>query len=1350
MQRRSSGNQALATAILVGALASPLLAQAQDAQDTTACGTPCFDSVDDILGGQTHLLRADDLVLTRVVPNGANTSYHNTPLFTEDLKPELKPDIPPQQLDTTNCKVESDDGTLPAFMRLGRVYDLPHDVIVNSVWTRPAAGDDCSATIFITDPSDGKVLHQFAPFPASANRLAVLDADLDGYDDILVMGFSTEFKRNFMQFWSPSNVGEPTTEILFRSQLEFPSANDVDYTARSDLVSGDFNGDGAVDVAWLGAAFEGEIRAYFVSVCPAPRGGKPATVLGQQCKQPFEIVMWPTTLAIDTGEVWKEPNASNPWFPGLGLAAGDHDGNTAAGANVPDDEIVIVVRPTDDTSAITAYAYNLDVTDLARGDLTWNRTAEMKLPDSEYFFGSKLSVAGGPLRFAESKEQVVVGSSFQNSYGIWVLHFSDDLKMEVSYLFVPSNSNRSNADLIGIAIGRFDPLARGGEINFNQQFAAHFSEQSCVDFKPCSPIEVIDIFDFESDSSFTPVHINDLRTVLTFDPTGSFADLSAPLQAGDLQGRSLRLGPPEKVSVVHTQVDSVIAMPPMHLDFIQPPNAGDPTVLNISVFPNDYYTEYSTGAKQTVDAETKSTTSYTYAYKESAEEKVSYGIPDVASIHTEAKQAASQTHSRTTENINKEFASRQYSLQTKTVFDDLVAYTIARTNVYSYPVIGHTVCPEGSPKCPGQCGKGVLSCPKQPLHVQFSAPDSIKHFLPSAGATIEWYQPVQQPGNLFSYPGSLAQLISDQPQPDRLQQLAPSSGSPGSFTVSPNSGDEESIFWDSENKAEKSAGTEKQHTFDASVSVSGEGEIAGVGLEGSAEFDYNNSRSISTLNTSTTTLNMSEGVTVDTAGTDGNQPGTITDYAGEMLVFETKAPEGTIQTDLLPATTDVKANGPLSVGFIADLSKAGEWWVTAYGSPDVALNNPVRWSTVSGTPNTPGDQEVKFNCPIDYASMVVGPEVFGQRNLGCVPTPFVTLERPRVVAEASFYQMKGLFVRPGDEVLSGPPTNGTLKAGQTVTLQARVYNYSLAAMPADSKVHVDFYAQPWDNKFDIFQSAPDDLNGFAQAVHIGSAQPLSGIPAFCPGPAANCDGPGGSDTRNWAYAHTTWQTPVSDKETYWVFWVVTWIEDGSGLVDEIPLHGLKAIPNPNDINSLVDVPIETYSNNLGFYNQVFAVLPPDGGAVSGQALAAATPEASPEPELRIDLEVPRERRSRGWQRRRPQEQSRSAEATLTSNVPLRDVIVEFYEGDPTRGGTRLFDADPADFGAPFDVEVIPYIAADDPYVARVRYQPDGCGVRWLLVEATPMGNPHLAPASATTRTWIRGDRGCRQAAALAR
>ena len=94
-------------------------------------------------------------------------------------------------------------------------------------------------------------------------------------------------------------------------------------------------------------------------------------------------------------------------------------------------------------------------------------------------------------------------------------------------------------------------------------------------------------------------------------------------------------------------------------------------------------------------------------------------------------------------------------------------------NIYSYPVIGQFVCPDDSPNCDLSCTFVDPGCDKQPLMLQFSGPDNIVYTSPAPAVGMEWYQPVTEPGNIFSYPGSLAllkiNLISTNIQPSEAK-----------------------------------------------------------------------------------------------------------------------------------------------------------------------------------------------------------------------------------------------------------------------------------------------------------------------------------------------------------------------------------------------------------------------------------------------------------------------------------------------------------------------------------------------------------------------------------------------------
>jgi hypothetical protein len=194
----------------------------------------------------------------------------------------------------------------------------------------------------------------------------------------------------------------------------------------------------------------------------------------------------------------------------------------------------------------------------------------------------------------------------------------------------------------------------------------------------------------------------------------------------------------------------------------------------------------------------------------------------------------------------------------------------------------------------------------------------------------------------------------------------------------------------------------------------------------------------------------------------------------------------------------------------------------------------------------------------------------------------------------------------------------------------------------------------------------------------------------------------------------------ADGVSYWNFWVVTWMQDENGLVEEIPGHGLAAIPGA-DLTSFADVEIEAYSNNIGVYGQVFALQPASAGEADSELLAAAAEQ----PELAIKkLGVTPQRRLRG--------ETPSAQATLRTSVALDDVMVRFFAGDPAADGVM------------FDVEMIPHIPAGQPYVVAVPYQPRVCDARRLYVEAIPLDGP-VGPADAQSRRRIRPDLSCHEA-----
>jgi hypothetical protein len=162
------------------------------------------------------------------------------------------------------------------------------------------------------------------------------------------------------------------------------------------------------------------------------------------------------------------------------------------------------------------------------------------------------------------------------------------------------------------------------------------------------------------------------------------------------------------------------------------------------------------------------------------------------------------------------------------------------------------------------------------------------------------------------------------------------------------------------------------------------------------------------------------------------------------------------------------------------------------------------------------------------------------------------------------------------------------------------------------------------------------------------------------------------------------------------------MQDKDGhLLKEMPGHGLTGIPGA--LTSFADDAADAafanaanleqcqpggncYSNNLGFYPQVFYIAGPSPSALA------------PLPSGLVDigkLEVSASRVTLGG--------NVILSATLSSSGGASSgVSVKFYDGDPDRDG-RLFA-----------VERIPHIAENAPYQVKKLYQTNTCGVHQLF------------------------------------
>jgi hypothetical protein len=733
--------------------------------------------------------------------------------------------------------------------------------------------------------------------------------------------------------------------------------------------------------------------------------------------------------------------------------------------------------------------------------------------------------------------------------------------------------------------------------------------------------------------------------------------------------------PAEKATVTgHIQPDTVLGLPPMHVDWVTPAGGTAPQVVNVSVYPKTFNTAYTFTSGQSGSVSRSGTTSYTVATKETVGSKISYGIPGIGKVSAQNSEAFGQMHQNVVAKKYNTYQGQTSGFSTSTKFDDVVAASSIQMNIFSYRVAGQCVPDTNAPGIDG-CAAGT-----KPLYVQFTGPDHVQYLQAADGRNLEWYQPVQEPGNIFSYPANVTQLQNNLQGATGFQPLTPTDvrwGSQANSAVVAN--------WSNQSGNSVTSGSVTSHSFDSQTSVAASASVFGFDISASAGFGYNESKSVSTVNQSTSSVSDSQGITLNRGIGGSSVNAQAYAYEGGSLIYGQNPPAGTIQTDLTVVAT-VQANGHLTAAHLADMLStgsfsSGNFWQQTYAVPDIALNHPQRW--IQKEPNGVNDQEIEFNCPVGFTSSLSSPS--------CTPT--TQTPNPTNVADASFYLMKGLFVTPGDT--NDGPTITNTALGSKVNLRARVYNYSLANFPANTTIHVQFYAQPWGTG--AFASQPGNPSQFANAIFIGEGtdvlgDPLTPPPAFCGGASDSDPCISASAPNNWEYAYATWDTSKNGVtgNSAWKFWVVTWAENNGKLVSEISGHGLQSLPS-TPFQSIGAVPVETYSNNLGYYNQVFTVLGPASlGAQKGPAL--------------LTLENIHPRTGVKVRRDHPV----TIEATHRSTgSDVRSILTLYYDGNPDQGGTL------------FDMQSIDRVPGGRTYVDTASFTPSTCGVHHIYVRSIP-------------------------------
>ncbi|MDQ2773918.1 MAG: hypothetical protein M3Y57_03165 [Acidobacteriota bacterium] len=831
----------------------------------------------------------------------------------------------------------------------------------------------------------------------------------------------------------------------------------------------------------------------------------------------------------------------------------------------------------------------------------------------------------------------------------------------------PGPYQRHTFRVLDFAIGNFDRLA-SGRPTLGQQIAviAGFSFESTVSvgtgkanlqiynvtIKSTGAGDVLSI----AENPTSEYSLGDYYKSKKAYSNGDQQFQNIPLIAGDLQARSIGLGNPVKITITdQIRPDVVLSLPPMHVDYVKPyrtgtfpgcDNTAKPCDVNISVLPGSFQTSFSSSNEKSTESVRKSTTSYGYASEIGGGASLVLGDTDANSFSASYAYAVKNSYENEVATSDSKYSAEKDSLSSTTGFADHLFFTRERLNVWVYPIMGLKVCPRSKPSC--------ADAEKTQAYVEYSGPDNITLFDVDA-TTQEWYQPIDEPGNVFSYPWSVALFESTYPSAGLL------TARPAWRGIDTTQSSYESN-WTKESTKDVSVGaktlTTHDNTFTSSATVGAAG-IAQLQIDFSSNF--NRSTGLETLEDSTVSLESNNGLKVDKPAFSSNIANNYGYYfAGFVYANHPPAQPPARPVVIAPdgSPADLQTHGPLLSGFLANLNplrdqRVASFWTQAYNQPDIALNHPARWSW--------------------------------NKNSGDVTFNGKNLEEDPIRQE--FYWMKGLYITPVGAGGMGPQRQET-SVDQPLDLRARVYNYSLVDVPSQAQVRVEFYGQLVDTK-------TDHLSG--GAFRIGGAT-LPPIPGFNSKPA----------TPNWALAGTVFDprqfAQTRDGKVYLAFWVVAWYEDPAGkLGPEVADHGLTAIPG--SWSQISQVGTEAHSNNVGLYGAHIPlyIAPSENPSTSTAAAFVRATNVAPETSASVVMES---------LSGAPQHLAANAKATVSATLhnlsdQMSSQVIAFYDGDPA-AGTK-----------PFEMQEIPIIPAGDLYTVSASFRPETPGVHTLYAVADP-------------------------------
>jgi hypothetical protein len=698
------------------------------------------------------------------------------------------------------------------------------------------------------------------------------DFDGDGKDEVVMAYHGANDHPNLLIVKKAGRTSWGYELGAYLHETGFTLAHDKSLA----VTTGDFDGDGNDEVA-LAVEDHNLLLAVFL----------------------YDVDVKAATIS-KKDSLWIEDSRSKP-YNRVDIASGDLDGDG-------DDEIV----------ATSSY-HRIDVFDVdADLQLTLKHYAEN--PNTMYIDNQ---ITTGDLD-GDGDDEVVVGfqiwdvQNYFDQIGLDVFNFDTALNMTKTYgKYVIDDVRKSHGYApmgFEVAMGNFDAKIDDTNIgDLGMEVAVVYRTSKRIDQFTSHGEFRLQIYDATDNLGLT---MKKEETIVQTDIVLKNANQSATqkvvVAVGDFDGDSIALGEPDHLVIEgHRDFSAIIAEPPKHIDYIKD-NAGSLGELNLSRKGGapgtqfaSFYTEYEKVSTVDVTTTDKSGTDYGWGVETEVEAERDFGIPKIGEVKTKVEAGAGYDYSKNQEKLNSSYQSTEVGTDLKATNDDYLVYRVKNIHIWRYPVIGETQVKTKD----GKQGQ---------LYVQLTVPSDLitKNI---EGRLVEWYQPVHENGNIFSYPWNK----------DQIENLGEIKTDSNTYATG---GDEAefSIEWTNGTEDGLEVSTEKKVNVDASISVGG--KILGADTKVTVKGHYD--KTWSSLTSSETTNSTSLGIKINKPSLNGNYS-----YEFSPFIFE-NSKIGVLQVGYTvdPLSTDTRI-------WWSEVTESGKP-TSGYGEkPDLALNLPNRWKS---------------------------------------------------------------------------------------------------------------------------------------------------------------------------------------------------------------------------------------------------------------------------------------------------------------------------------------------------------------------------------------------------------------------